>query len=114
MERPTKERLKRLCAGQPTELILDSSDFEELFADMDALTVERDAALAASEINFATAKRREREALRRGFDAAQRWNYDESRPEFPTWGHFEKHLAEEKAQVAQLLRIAAAEEGEQP
>src|SRR5262249_39578685 len=114
MERPTRERLEKLRAERAEDCLIDYPGVEELFSEIDALTVERDAALAASEINFATARRREREALRWGFDAAQRWNYDENRPEFPTWEHLETHLAEEEGHAATLARIAEAEEAEQP
>lgn len=112
MGRPTKERLKRLRAEQAEECAFDRSDLDDLFAEIDVLTVERDAALAASEINFAAAKRREREALRRGFDAAQRWNNDENRPEFPTWEDFADYLAKGEEHAARVIRIAEAEEGE--
>jgi hypothetical protein len=112
MERPTRERLEKIRAKRAEVCLIEYSDVEELFSEIDALTVERDAAFAASEINFATAKRREREALRWGFDAAQRWNYDENRPEFPTWEHLESHLAEEEEHAARLIRSAEAEERE--
>jgi hypothetical protein len=113
MERPTKERLEKLGGVRAFFGLSDCSEIEGLFAEIDALTAERDAALAASEINFAAAKRREREALHRGFDAAQRWNDDENRPEFPTWEHFEQHLVEGEEHAVWLVRIAEAEEGEE-
>jgi hypothetical protein len=55
----------------------------------------------------------EREALLRGFDAAQRWNDDENQPEFPTWEHFEQHLVEGEEHAVRLVRIAKAEESEE-
>jgi hypothetical protein len=53
-------------------------------------------------------------ALRRGFDAAQAWNFEEDRPKYPTWEHYQNHLAEEAEHAATLGRIAEAEEKEQP
>ena len=113
-QRPDRKTLAELRARMTSPLI-DSWVKEALqivFAEIEALAAERDAAHAASEINFAAAKRREREALRRGFDAAQAWNLDEEQPKYPTWEHFEEFLEEEKEYAAGLVRIAEAEEGE--
>jgi hypothetical protein len=111
MERPTKERLKTLREEAQEGCLFDCTQVKELLAEIDALANERDAAVSASEINFA-AKRREREALRRGFDAGQRWNCDGDRPEFSSWEHFIKHLTEEEEHEARIMRIAEAEEAE--
>jgi hypothetical protein len=114
MERPTSERLAGIRAELEVSdsLVIEFDAVVELFAEIDALTAECEKLQAASEISFAAATRRERDALRRGFDAGRAWNVEEDRPKFPTWERFEKHLAEEVEHAATLARIAEAEEHE--
>jgi hypothetical protein len=83
---------------------------EQLFAVIDALIAERDALEAASDMNFAAAKQREHQALRRGFAAAQAWNPEEERPQWPFFEDYERHLAELEDHAAREARIAEAEE----
>jgi hypothetical protein len=105
MERPTKKRLDAIRASMAGEAWFDVTDFAEVFAEIDALTFERD--LYASNL-----MRSNHRACRRGFEAAQAWNFEEDRPKYPTWEHYEKQLAEAEEDVAREIRIAEAEDGE--
>jgi hypothetical protein len=105
-DRPPMERLVALRNGAYRGL--GAWGAEEVFAEIDALTAE----LAEARRDLALSRAREREALRRGFDAGQRYNYDEDRPEFPTWEHYQKHLGELEEHAAREIRIAEAEEAE--
>ena len=108
MERPTVERLnlirsvvedgcQQFVFGEPAELI----------AEIEALTAERDQV----RLDLALSRTCERQALRRGFDAALA--LDESfQVKFPEFEDFEKHVAAEAEHTVTLARIAEAEEAE--
>jgi hypothetical protein len=115
------EELKEWFAKEPEAI--SPASIQRVLETMDLLVAERDEARrdrARSEarerevlrLGAAFTETREREALRRGFDAAQAWNFEEDRPRFPTWEHFEQHLAELEEDAAREVRIADAEENE--
>jgi hypothetical protein len=113
MERPTTERLAEIRAELEVtqSLFFEFDAVEELFAEIDALTAECEKLQAASEINFAATKRRERDALRRGFGAGQALD-EQGNAKYPDWKAYEQYLADEAEYAATLARIAEAEEGE--
>jgi hypothetical protein len=80
---------------------------EELFLAIDALTAERDGA----RLDLARSQSRERDALRRGFEAALALDGN-FQVKFPEFEHFEKHLAELEEDAAREIRIAEAEANE--
>jgi hypothetical protein len=112
MERLTKEQLEKLHARRAIFDQLSRADIESLFATIHALTSECDALEAASEINFAIGKERERTALRQGFEAGQAID-EYGNPRFGSWDSYESHLAEEAEHAARMVRIAEAEEKEE-
>jgi hypothetical protein len=79
---------------------------------IDELRQELAAACAAAEINFTSAKRRERENFRHGFEAGQALDEYGNR-RFVFWEDYEKHLAELEEHAACEARIAEAEEKEE-
>jgi hypothetical protein len=114
MERPTIERLAEIRAELEVthSLIFEFDAVVELFAEIDALTAECEKLQSGSEINFAAVKRRERDALLRGFDAGQALD-EQGNAKYPDWKDYEQHLADEAEHTAKLARIAEAEEGEE-
>jgi uncharacterized coiled-coil DUF342 family protein len=100
-QRPTKKRLDFLRDWLRIEV---NEQFIELFAEIDAVTAERDEA----RLEAVTARRE-------GFEAARRMGYDDLGflgQRFDTFEEYERHLGEVRADHERAVRVAQAEEKE--
>lgn len=105
--------MKHPMKGQPKQLNeMAQQDFatwtkEDFLAEIGRLVLERDEARR----DLAISRARERDALRRGFEAALALD-DSFQVRFPEFEDFEKHLAGLEEDAACEARISEAEEKE--
>jgi hypothetical protein len=100
MERPTKEELEEVRTGVAECCDIRWKTAGNLLAEIDALR--HDLALSQA---------RERDAVRRGFDAGQALD-EYGNTKFPFWEDYAHHLAELEEHAAREIRNAEAEESE--